>query len=269
MIAMDMISFTQKVALITGASSGIGRSTAILFAKLGCRLSLIGRDEQRLKETVMECQKVSGTQHSPGKEPYIYVVADFVDLKQIDAAFAKTLSHFSQLDILINNAGCLPRDSIETMDMEQLDRTMKVNLYSAMHLTQLAVPSLTKTKGTVVNVSSVCGSRSFSGILSYCVSKAALDQFTKCVALELAPKGIRVNSVNPGVIVTPLQRRGGMSPEEYERFLDNSKTSHALGRPGEPEEVAQAIAFLASSASSFTTGHLLAVDGGRGVMCPR
>ncbi|CAH8625692.1 unnamed protein product [Dicrocoelium dendriticum] len=111
--------------------------------------------------------------------------------------------------------------------------------------------------------------QSFPGILSYCISKAALDQFTKCCALELASKGIRVNSVNPGVIRTPLQRRGGMSEEEYAAFIKNTAVTHPLGRPGEPEEVASAIAFLASSASSFTTGDLLLVDGGRTAVCPR
>ena len=87
---------------IAGASSGIGKATAILFAKLGCRLSLIGRDEQRLKETVAECQKVNKTQHAPESDPYLYVIADLADLKQVDAAFAQTMSHFSQLDILVS-----------------------------------------------------------------------------------------------------------------------------------------------------------------------
>merc|ERR1719266_1510404 len=153
--------------------------------------------------------------------------------------------------------------------MAQYDRVMNTNMRAIYSITMLAVPHLVKTKGNVVNVSSVNGIRSFPGVLAYNVSKAAVDQFTRCVALELAPKQVRVNSVNPGVIITELQKRGGLDQERYEKFLEHSKTTHALGRPGEPEEVAKAIAFLASDESSFTTGASLPVDGGRHAMCPR
>lgn len=101
------------------------------------------------------------------------------------------------------------------------------------------------------------------------MSKAALDQLTRSSALELAPKGVRVNSVNPGVIITQCHKRAGMTEEAYAKFLEHSKTTHALGRPGTPEEVAKAIAFLASDDASFITGVTLAVDGGRSIMCPR
>lgn len=105
--------------------------------------------------------------------------------------------------------------------------------------------------------------------MSYCISKAGVDQLTRCSALELAPKGVRVNSVNPGVIITDCHKRAGMSEEAYAKFLEHSKTTHALGRPGTADEVAKAIAFLASDDASFITGVTLPVDGGRGVMCPR
>lgn len=101
------------------------------------------------------------------------------------------------------------------------------------------------------------------------MSKSALDQLTRCVALELAPKKIRCNSVNPGVTITELQKRGGLNEEAYQKFLERSKETHALGRPGNAEEVANVIAFLASSDASFITGATLAVDGGRHAMCPR
>ena len=113
------------------------------------------------------------------------------------------------------------------------------------------------------------GIRSFPNVLAYNISKAALDQLTRCAAIELAPKGVRINSVNPGVIVTDLQKRGGLSDENYQKFLEHSKTTHALGRVGEVDEVAEAIAFLASSNSSFITGASLPVDGGRHALCPR
>ena len=106
-------------------------------------------------------------------------------------------------------------------------------------------------------------------MLAYNVSKAALDQFTRCVSLELAAKQVRVNSVNPGVIITELQKRGGLDQEKYDKFLEHSKTTHALGRPGEAAEVARAIVFLASDDASFSTGVTLPVDGGRHAMCPR
>lgn len=146
---------------------------------------------------------------------------------------------------------------------------MNTNVRSIYHLTTLAVPHLIKTKGNIVNVSSVNGIRAFPGVLAYCVSKAAVDQFTRCVALDLAPKQVRVNSVNPGVTITNLHKRGGMNQEQYEAFIKRSQETHALGRPGEPEEVARTIAFLASQDASFITGATLPVDGGRHAMCPR
>jgi len=133
----------------------------------------------------------------------------------------------------------------------------------------LAVPHLVKTKGNIVNVSSVNGVRSFPNVLAYCMSKSAVDQFTRCVSLELAPKGVRVNSVNPGVVVTNLLTRQGMSEEDYAKFLEKTKFTHALGRPGTVEEVAKAIVFLASDDASFTTGESLLIDGGRHALCPR
>lgn len=171
---------------------------------------------------------------------------------------------------------------------------MNLNVRSVYHLTMLAVPYLVKTQGNIVNVSSVAGLRSFPGILSYCMSKAALDQFTRCTALELAPKQVswsfysvgwliilcttvaifwkfqvRVNAVNPGAVLTNLHEKMGMNSEQLKAYFEHSKSTHALGRTGEVEEVASAIAFLASSGASFITGVTLPVDGGKHAMCPR
>merc|ERR1711972_1019057 len=117
-------------------------------------------------------------------------------------------------------AGVLEMGSIENTSLEQYDRVMGVNMRSVYHLTMMAVPHLEVTKGNVVNVSSVNDIRSFPGVLAYNVSKAALDQFTRCVALELATKQIRVNSVNPGVIITDIHKRGGLTDERYAEFLE-------------------------------------------------
>ncbi|XP_011705826.1 PREDICTED: L-xylulose reductase-like, partial [Wasmannia auropunctata] len=130
-------------------------------------------------------------------------------------------------------------------------------------LTKLAVPHLIKTKGNIVNVSSIAGLRAFPNILSYCMSKAAVDQFTRCIALELGPQQVRVNAVNPGIIVTNIFQRSGMSEDEIKSLLEHSKTTHALGRVGDTFEVARTIAFLSSDNASFITGVTLPVDGGR------
>lgn len=163
----------------------------------------------------------------------------------------------------------MERGTIEDTSLEQYDRVMNTNMRAVYQLTMLAVPELIKTKGSIVNISSVNGIRSFPGVLAYNISKAAVDQFTRCVALELAPKGVRCNSVNPGVIITEIHKRGGMDEEAYAKFLEHSRSTHALGRPGQVEEVSGVIAFLASDKASFITGASLPVDGGRHAMCPR
>ena len=121
----------------------------------------------------------------------------------------------------------------------------------------------------MVNVSSVTGLRAFPGIVGYCVSKAGLDQLTRCAALELAPQGVRVNAVNPGVVVTDLHRRAGFTDATYAAFLDRAKETHPLGRPGEPEEIAELIVFLASERAGWITGETISIDGGRHLTCAR
>ncbi|XP_018423657.1 PREDICTED: uncharacterized protein LOC108796658 [Nanorana parkeri] len=151
-------------------------------------------------------------------------------------------------------------------------KNVLISLYcsrSLFYLSQLAVPHLIKTKGNIVNVSSVTGQRSFPGVLAYCMSKSAVDHMTRCVALELASKQVRVNAVCPGVIVTEVHKRAGMNEEQYQEFLKHTEETHALGRGGRVEEVARTIAFLASDAASFITGVTMPVDGGRHAMCPR
>ncbi|XP_040576176.1 3-oxoacyl-[acyl-carrier-protein] reductase FabG isoform X2 [Lepeophtheirus salmonis] len=258
-----MTNLGGKVALITGASSGIGRSTAILFAKLGATLSITGRDIENLQKTAKECEGQGGTS-AP-----LLIQASLDIEEDVKRVVEETINRFGRLDILVNNAGILERGSIENTSLESYDRVMNINVRSVFQTTSLATPHLIKTKGNIVNVSSVNGIRSFPGVLAYNMSKSALDQFTKCIALELAPKNVRVNSVNPGVIISNLHYRAGLTDEQYEEFLEHSKNTHALGRPGNPDEVAKCIAFFASSESSFCTGVTMPVDGGRHAMCPR
>jgi NAD(P)-dependent dehydrogenase (short-subunit alcohol dehydrogenase family) len=146
---------------------------------------------------------------------------------------------------------------------------MGINVRVPLVLMQAAIPELEKTRGAVVNVSSVAGLRAFPGLLVYCISKAALDQLTRCAALDLAPKGIRVNAVNPGVVVTDLHRRSGMSEEAYAQFLEHSRSTHPLGRTGTPAEIADLIYFLVSDRAGWITGETISIDGGRHLTCAR
>jgi len=245
---VTMCDFNGKVTLITGASSGIGSATAVLFARLGAKLVLTGRNEANLQRTMEKCVSV----HPDAEQPLL-VIADMCSEADVAGLVDTTVKKFGRLDILVNNAGIVEFGTIETTSLEQYDRVMNVNVRAIYQLTMLCVPHLTATRGNIVNVSSI----------------AAVDQMTSCTALELAAKGVRVNSVNPGVIVTGNQKRAGMSDDAYAKFLERSRTTHPLGRVGDAEEVAQGIAFLASSNASFITGEHLHVDGGRHATCLR
>lgn len=259
-----IINLSGKVAIITGASSGIGWSTAKLFARLGARLSLTGRKEDKLKLVTEACQ-----QYMPKDTKILQTPGDLTDTQLAETLVESTSKKFGKIDILVNCAGIIANGSIENSSLEQYDEMFAINVRSVFHLMSLAVPHLILSKGNVVNVSSVTGIRSFPNVLTYCMSKSAVDQLTHCSALELASKQVRVNAVNPGVVLTELQRRGGMTEESYAAFLEHSKTTHPLGRVANPDEVAKAIAFLASDAASFITGVTLPVDGGRHTTCAR
>ncbi|HEY9285330.1 MAG TPA: SDR family oxidoreductase, partial [Pyrinomonadaceae bacterium] len=189
--------------------------------------------------------------------------------RDAERGVAAAVEKFGRLDVLVNAAGILANGTVEDTSLAAWDEMMDVNLRAVFNLMRLAVPHLTRARGNVVNVSSVTGLRAFPGVLAYCVSKAGVDQLTRCAALELAPKGVRVNAVNPGVVVTEVHRRGGMSGENYERFLEHSKTTHPLGRVGEAAEVAELILFLASERAAWITGATYSIDGGRAQTCAR
>lgn len=184
------MDFTGKTVIVTGASSGIGAQAAREFAKLGANVTLSGRNVENLHEVAKEC--------SADGIKTLVIAGDVADLENAKKIIEETIKKFSQIDVLVNNAGVLEVGTIENTSIEQYDRVMNTNVRAIYHLTMLAVPHLIATQGNIVNISSVNGIRSFPGVLAYNVSKAALDQFTRCVALELAPKNVRVNSVNPG-----------------------------------------------------------------------
>lgn len=251
----------DRIAMVTGASSGIGRATAVRFAAEGARVALLSRTEADLEVTAEAVERAGGSA--------LVLPTDVTDPEACRKAIEATIGAHGGLDILVNAAGIIDGGSIRDTGREAWRRMMEINVDAVFELMRLAVPHLEERGGCVVNVSSVTGLRAFPGVLAYCVSKAAVDQLTRCAALELADAGVRVNAVNPGVVVTELHRRGGMGEEEYARFLDHSRDTHPLGRPGEPEEIAEAVLYLASERSGWVTGVTLSVDGGRHLTCAR
>lgn len=251
----------EKVCFITGASSGIGRAAALLFVENGAKVVAVGRNEKELQSLRDETQSSEGV-----LKPEL---ADVLETTQIEKAVNNTIEAFGQIDVLVNAAGIIMNGSVETTTLDDWDKMLNLNLRAVFSVTQKCLPHLEKTKGNIVNVSSVAGTRSFPNLLAYCVSKAATDQLTRCSALDLAPKGIRVNAVNPGVVVTSLHKRGGMADEDYRNFLEHSKKTHPIGRVGEPLEVAELIYYLASEKASWITGATYEIDGGRAQTCAR
>ncbi len=253
--------FTDKTVLITGASSGIGASCGAAFAREGARVALTGRNAARLEATALRARET-------GAEVFA-LAGDLTDRAFREVLARSVGDRFGRLDALVNAAGIIGSGTVETTSLEAFDAMLQANLFSLFHLTQLVLPLLKRSKGAVVNVSSVTGARAFPGVLAYCVSKAAVDQFTRCAALELAPSGVRVNAINPGVVRTNLHRASGMGEEQYAAFLERSKETHPLGRVGTPEEAAELILFLASGKAGWITGDTIGIDGGRAQTCAR
>lgn len=252
---------TIKTALVTGASSGIGQATAIQLAQSGFKVAIVGRNEKALADTETLIK-------NHGAE-VLAQTADLAIEAEARQVVVKVVEAWGRLDVLVNAAGIIGNGSVTSTAVEDWDQMMHINLRALFILMQEATPHLETVHGNVVNVSSVTGSRSFPGILSYCVSKAGVDQLTRCTALELAEKGVRVNAINPGVVRTHLHKNGGMDKPAYDAFLEHSKTTHPLGRVGEAQEAADLIAFLASDKAGWITGACIPLDGGRAQTCAR
>jgi NAD(P)-dependent dehydrogenase (short-subunit alcohol dehydrogenase family) len=258
---MEMNNNRRRVVLVTGATSGIGRAVAKRFAAASDQVIAIGRNATVLKDVAAETA-------SQGVEAET-IALDITKQTDVANSFEQAIAQAGRLDVLVNAAGHIVSGTIENTSLTAWDAMMNVNLRSVFHLMQLASPHLIKTQGNIVNISSVTGLRSFPGVLAYCVSKAAVDQLTRCAALELAPRGVRVNAVNPGVVVTEIHKRGGMSDADYAKFLEHSKTTHPLGRVGEPSEIAELVFYLASEQAAWITGATYPIDGGRALTCAR
>lgn len=251
----------DKVAVVTGASSGIGRAVSLLFARNGANVVAVGRKQSELSSLRDEARQADGSIKTH--------LADLTLTSHVDRLTSEVAEQYGKIDVLVNSAGIIKNGSIEDTSLGDWDKIMNINLRSMFYLMQKSVPLLVQSKGSIVNVSSVTGTRAFPNVLAYCVSKAATDQLTRCAALELAPKGVRVNAVNPGVVATNLHKRGGMSEQNYETFIANAKNTHPLGRPGTPVEIAELIMYLASEKASWITGATYEIDGGRGQTCAR
>ena len=198
-----------KVVLITGASSGIGRATAFKFAAEGAQVALVARSAARLGKVEAEINANGGQARA--------ISADVTLEAEIERIVSETVEAFGAIDVLVNAAGIIATGTVENTNLEDWDTMMNVNVRAPFYLMQRALPYLLERRGNVVNVSSVTGLRAFPGIVSYCASKAAVDQLTHCAALEMASKGVRVNAINPGVIVTMLHRTGGMDERRRRR----------------------------------------------------
>jgi len=250
-----MISLMNKVALVTGASRGIGKATSLLFAEAGCNLVInYCNNEKDAIEVATDAEKL-------GVTAKIYK-ADVSQKRQVDEMVACTIKEFGKLDILVNNAGIWKYAAIDQMTEEQLKETIEVNLYGRFYPITASVPHMIKQRsGNIINISSTAGQRGEPFHSHYAASKGAIISLTKSLAVELAPYNIRVNCIAPGWVDTDMSQKS-LIGEEKEKIL----SLIPLGRAGKPEEIAGSVLFLASELSTFITGEIINVNGGA-VLC--
>ena len=245
-----------KVALITGGTSGIGRATAVLFAREGSRVAITGRDEVRGRVALHDIK-------SAGSEG-IFVRADVRSADDCRRSVDETLKAFGKIDVLFNNAGVFFPHTVPDCPEEEWDRTIDVNLKGTYLMSKFALPHMiAQRSGVIVNNSSGWGLAGGDAAAAYCASKGGVVLLTKAMAIDHGRQGIRVNCVCPGDVETPMlpedAKQRGLSWEEYVKGAAN----RPLGRIGRPEEIARAVLFLASEDASFMTGSSLVVEIGR------
>ena len=245
-----------KVVIITGAGSGIGRETAILFAKHGAKVVVADIDEKSGKETVGEIIKVL-EQDPDCKGDAIFTKLDISNREQTKQVVQEVLNRYGEIDVLINNAGIIKDDLIIRMTEEEWDRVIDIDLKGPFNCTQAVVEDMIKHgNGEIINVSSIVGIYGNIGQVNYAAAKAGLIGMTKTLAKELGKKGIRVNAIAPGFIHTP------MTAKVPEKILEMMKEKTPLKRLGEPKDVANTLLFLASDEANFINGAVIPVDGG-------
>jgi 3-oxoacyl-[acyl-carrier protein] reductase len=249
-MSMIKLDLSEQVVWITGASRGIGRAAALLFAQANAHLVLCARSVESLTQLQEEVLAISGL--AP-----LCLAYDAADLKAIKSAGQQIFAKFKRLDVLINNAGILQDALLGMISEAQLLQTLNVNLAAVIEHMQIATRLMQRHKmGSIINVSSIIGRVGNVGQVVYGASKAGVVGATLSAAKELAPSNIRVNAIAPGFIDTEMAR--SISSEKFQERLDSIK----MGRIGDPQEVASVILFLASSLSSYVTGQVIGVDGG-------
>jgi 3-oxoacyl-[acyl-carrier protein] reductase len=245
----EMFSLRDKVAVVTGASQGIGRDTALALAEAGAKVAAAARNEEKLAALVAEIEKAGGTA--------VAVKMDVADAEQVKTGFKQVLEKFGRLDILVNNAA-ITRDGLAMrMKAEDWEAVLRTNLTGAHLCIQQALPTMIKARaGRIINIASVVAQSGNAGQANYVAAKAGLIGLTKALAVEIASRNITVNAVAPGFIETPMT---DVLPEKVKLDL---KMRIPLGRLGSSRDVAAAIVFLASDEAAYITGHVLNVNGG-------
>jgi 3-oxoacyl-[acyl-carrier protein] reductase len=244
-----MFSLKEKVAIVTGASQGIGRDTALALAEAGAKVAVAARSEEKLQALVAEIHATGGCAFA--------VKMDVADPEQVKAGFKQVLEKFGRLDILVNNAA-ITRDGLSMrMKLDDWEAVLRTNLTGAHLCIQQALPTMMKARvGRIINISSVVASSGNAGQANYVAAKAGLIGLTKAIAIEIASRNITVNAVAPGFVATPMT---DVLPDKVKEEL---KTRIPLGRMGSARDVAVAIVFLASDEAAYITGHVLNVNGG-------
>ena len=242
-----------KVALVTGGSSGIGQATALAFARNGAKVAVADVDVAGGTATVAMIKEAGGEA--------AFIQADVSNEEDVKAMVAATVSSFGRLDYAVNNAGIEGvQAAIHETTVDSWEKTISINLSGVFYCLKHEIAHmLTQGGGAIVNTSSIAGLKGFAGLSPYVASKHGVTGLTKAAAVEYAAQGIRVNSVHPGAIRTPMVARYVEEAPEVGAQMD---AMHPIGRIGEPAEVGDAIVWLCSDKSSFVTGHTLAIDGG-------
>lgn len=250
-----MAKLENKTSIVTGGSSGIGRAVAERFAKEGARVLIVGRKEDALRETAATSDKIS------------YVVGDITKTETIERIMQAVEERFNgQLDILVNNAGWCPVQPITEITIEDYDRAFSLDVRALVELTVHALPKIRAAKGCILNLSSVGATHRAPNLSMYVGAKAAVENFTRVWALELAADGVRVNAIAPGAIRTNIWNATDLSPEDAKKHEEGIAAGIPFGRFGVPEEVANVAAFLVSDEASYVSGAVYAVDGAQGAV---
>lgn len=250
---MNMLK--DKIALITGGASGIGRATALLFAREGAAVAIADIDAQAGEAVAREIETAGGKS--------LFIACDVTRAADCQHAVEATVAAFGGLDILFNNAGIIRRADVLTTTEAEWDRVMAVNVKSIFLMSKYAIPAMEKRRGgAIINTSSGWGLKGGGNAVSYCASKGAVTNMTRAMAIDHGPQKIRVNAVCPGDTDTPMLRGEARQLGRPEQEFLAEAAARPLGRYGTPEEVAQAVLFLASDAAAYITGAALVVDGG-------